>query len=343
MVGRRRTKDTDLPRHVYRHNGHFRHRVGKSGQWTKLAPLNDYAGMLTALGKLLEKGEPLNTVELLWASYQADELHKLAKKTQQNRRNDMKWPLVSFGKMDPATIEPHHIWTYWKKRGETEQARHEIRAISALLTYARQVGARKLENPCFKLGMKGAKARTIYVTDAMFWAVHDVAPRMIQHAMKLMWCSGLDGATIRKIERRHVTDTGLLFERIKTGKFQQIDGPDLVQILKAALAERPQLRRFVICTRKGGAFSANGFQTAWQRAITRSIKLGKLAPDQRYHAHDIRAKGASEAASDQAASDLLGHADKQVTVHHYRRLPQRSEAVPIRVANDSGDSGKSAS
>jgi integrase len=342
VVGRRRTKDTDLPRHVYRHNGWFRHRVGKKGKWTKLAPLDDYAGMLTALGKLLEKGTPLNTVELLWASYQNEELPKLAKKTQQNRRNDMKWPLHSFGKVDPAIIEPHHIWTYWKKRGETEQARHEIRALSALLTYARQTGARKDENPCFKLGMKGAAERTIYVTDAMFYAVHDVAPPMIQYAMRLMWCAGLDGATVRKLERRNVTKTGLLFERGKTKKLQQIDGPDLVQILTAALAERPQLRRFVICTHKGGAFSADGFQTAWQRAVTKAIELGRLTPGQRFHAHDIRAKAASESASDKAASNLLGHADEKVTVHHYRRLPQRSEAVPIRVANVSGDSDKSA-
>jgi integrase len=336
-MGRHRTKDTDLPRHVYRHNNAFRHRLGKTGRWTRLADLDDYAGMLTALGRLLAAGEPLNTVELLWARYQADVLEKLAKKTQQNRRNDMKWPLEVFGKTDPATIEPHHIWTFWRKRGENEQARHEIKALSALLTYARQVGARSTENPCFNLRMKGAKARTVYVTDGMFYAVHDVAPSMLRYAMQLAWCSGLDGATLRKLERRHVTDTGLLFERGKTGKYQQIEGPDLVQILKAALAQRPQIRRFVICTRKGGAYASNGFQTGWQRAITKAIKLGRLAPEDRYHFHDIRAKGASESASDKAASDLLGHADEKVTVHHYRRLPQRSEAVPIRVAKNSGE------
>lgn len=342
MVGRRRTKDTDLPRHVYRHNGAFRHRAGKNTLWTRLAGLDDYTGMLTALGKLLEKGSPLNAVELLWASYQNDELVKLAKKTQQNRRNDMKWPLQAFGKVDPATIEPTHIWKYWKKRGETEQARHEIRALSALLTYARQVGARKDENPCFKLGMKGAGERTLYVTDAMFYAVHGIAPPMIRYAMELAWCAGLDGATVRKLERRNVTATGLLFERGKTKKLQQIDGPDLVQILKAALSERPQIRRFVICTHKGGAFAANGFQSAWQRALSDAIEKGRLPAEQRYHFHDIRAKAASEAASDQAASNLLGHADKRVTVHHYRRLPQRSEAVPIRVAKSGGDPENSA-
>jgi integrase len=300
-MGRNRTKDTDLPRHVYRQTGAFRFRASKNSPWIRLAELDDYAGMLTALGRLLAQGAPLNTIELLWARYQADVLEKLAKKTQQNRRNDMKQPLAVFGKVDPATIEPHHIWTYWRKRGETEQARHEIRGLSALLTYARQVGARKDANPCFKLGMKGAKARTVYVTDGMFYAVHDIAPSMIRYAMQLAWCAGLDGATVRKVERRNVTETG-----------------------------------------KGGALSANGFQAAWQRAVTKALKLGRLTPEQRYHFHDIRGKAASEAASDEAASDLLGHADKKVTVHHYRRLPQRSEAVPIRVAKNSGDSGKSA-
>lgn len=340
-MGRHRTKDTDLPRHVYRQNGAFRYRASRRAKWIRLADLDDYAGMLTALGALLAKGDPLNTIEILWASYQTEVLKNLAKKTQQNRRNDMKQPLAVFGKVDPATIEPHHIWTYWRKRGETEQARHEIRGLSALLTYARQVGARKDANPCFKLGMKGAAERTLYVTDAMFYAIHDIAPPMIQYAMRLAWCAGLDGATIRKLERRNVTATGLLFERGKTKRLQQIDGPDLVQILKAALSERPQLRRFVICTNKGGAFTANGLQIAWQRVMRKAIDTGRLPAEQRYHLHDIRAKAASESASDQAAADLLGHADKAVTVHHYRRLPQRSDAVSIRVAQTSGESGKS--
>ena len=327
-VGRKRTRDFDLPRRVYRKNGAFWF-VTLDNEWKRLAPLDDYAGMLKALGALLDTSTPPNTVELLWSKYQTEVLVKLAAKTQSGRRNDMKKPLQVFGKVDPATIEPHHIWTFWRDRGETEQARHEIRALSALLTFARQCGARSTDNPCFKLGLAGAKGRDLYVTDAMFFAVRDIAPTMIGYAMDLAWCGGLDEGTIRQLERRHVISTGLKFERGKTGKYQLIEGDDLVTIVRAALSERPQMRRSLICRHDGKPYTANGFQTAWQRAMRKAIEAGRLPAELRFHFHDIRAKGGSEAQSDEDAMNLLGHSDIEVTRKHYRRLPQRSQAIPI--------------
>lgn len=330
-VGAKRTRDFDLPKRVYRKNGAFWY-VDYENKWHRLAPLDDYPGMLKALGALLNTDEVPRTVELLWAKYQVDEFPSLARKTQQGRRNDMKWPLKVFGKMDAQDVEPHHIWTFWRDRGRTEQARHEIRAFSVLMTYARQVGARKgpeNSNPCFDLKLPGAKARDLYVTDEMFYAVHDIAPPMIALAMELAWCAGLDEGTILRLERKHVIDTGLLFERGKTGKYQLVEGDDLVQIVKAALKERPQVRRSIICARNGRAYAPNGFQSAWQRVMNDAIESGRLPAQQRYHFHDLRGKAASEAESDEAAMNLLGHGDKQITRKHYRRLPQRSQALRI--------------
>lgn len=329
-MGRRRTKHPGLPKHVRPKNGSYHYENPVTREWTRLAPLDDYAGMLTALALILAANAPTNTLEQLWAKYQVEELPKLAKKTQQNRRNDMKRPLAVFGKMPASAIEPHHAWTYWRKRGETEQAKHEIRAMSALLTYARQVGARTTANPWFELGLEVKnKAPRPYVTDAMFYAVRDIAPPMLGYMMDAAWCCGLDGATLRMLERRHITDTGLLFERPKTDKYQQIDGPDLVEIVKSALRLAPQVRRFIFCKRGGQPFTANGMQTAWQRLVHKAIKLGRLKPEERYGLHDLRAKAASEAESDEAAKNLLAHSDVKVTRQHYRRLPQRAEALKI--------------
>jgi integrase len=302
--------------------------VTKDNEWKPLG--KDYPEALRQYAAILAGDAPGHTIELLWAKYQGQVLPKLAAKTQTNRRNDMKWPLKVFGEVTPESIEPHHIWTYWRERGETEQARHEIKAISALLTYARQCGARKSDNPCYDLKLPGAKARDLYVTDAMFFAVRDIAPTMLGYAMDLAWCAGLDSATIRRLEwRNHVTKTGLLFERGKTGKLQQIDGEDLVLILRQLRQEPPQFRRSVICSRDGKPYTADGFQSAWQDAIAKAIKLERLKPEDRYHFHDLRGKAASEAESDEAASALLGHGDVQVTRKHYRRLPQRSQALRI--------------
>lgn len=329
-MGRRRTKHPGLPAHVRPKNGAYHYENPKTREWTRLAAIDDYPGMLKALAVILAADAPTHTIELLWARYEVERLPQLAKKTQQNRRNDMKRPLQVFGKMNAQAIDPWHAWTYWRKRGETEQAKHEIRAMSALLTYARQVGARTTDNPWFELGLEvKSKAPRPYVTDAMFFAVRDIAPPMIGYMMDAAWSGGLDGATLRYLERRHVTDTGLLFERPKTGKLQQIDGPDLAEIIKAALRLPPQVRRFIFCRRGGQPYSANGFQTAWQRLVRKAIKLGRLKAEQRYHFHDLRGKAASESETDEQAKNLLGHGDVKVT-QIYRHLPQRGEAIRIR-------------
>lgn len=336
-MGRPRSKYPGLPKHVRRANRAFHFEDPKTRKWSRLADEDDYAGMLTALARILQANAPTNTLEHVWAKYEVEELPKLAKKTQKNRRNDMKRPLAAFGKMSADAIEAHHAWTYWRKgkRAETEQAKHEIRAMSALLTYARQIGARKTDNPWFELGLKvrNKKPRP-YVTDDMYFAVRDIAPPMIGYMMDAAWCAGLDGATLRMLERRHVTETGLLFERPKTRHLdeerrQQIDGADLVEIIRSALRLAPQVRRFIFCRRGGQAYTANGFQTAWQRLIRKAIKLGRLKPEDRYGLHDLRGKAGSEAASDEQAKDLLGHSDVKVTREHYRRLPQRGEALNI--------------
>jgi integrase len=327
-MGPRRTKHPGLPKHVRPKNGAYHYESPVTRKWKRLASLDDYSGMLTALARILTANAETNTVEKLWAKYQIEVLPTLAPKTQQNRRNEMTRPLLVFGKMNPADIEPHHGFTYFRKRGGTEQARKEVRAVSALLTYARQMGARKTENPFFALRLEVERKGRPYVTDAMFYAVRDIAPPMLGYAMELAWCAGLDGATIRRLERRHITETGLLFERGKTGKLQQIDGPDLVEILKAALRLPPQVRRFVICARGGKPYTADGFQSAWQDAIAKAIRLGRLDKSQRYGMHDLRGKAGSESESDEAAKNLLGHGDVKVT-QRYRRLPVRGEALRI--------------
>lgn len=331
-VGRPRTKNKHLPRRVYEKHGAY-YFLDRNNEWHRLASVDDYPGALKALAARLTSGAPIDNIEQLWAKYQVEELVRKAKKTQQNRRNDMKWPLKVFGPMRAGDIEPHHVWTFWRKRGQTEQARHEIRALSALLTFARQCGAMRNENPCFDLKLPGATPRTLYVTDEMFFAVRDIAPTMLGYAMDIALCGGLDESTIISLERRHVVPTGLEFERGKTKKPQLVEGEDLVTIVKAALGERPQLRRFVICRRDGKPYTANGFQTAWQRLMVNATSPGKNGEPprlaERYHFHDLRAKSGSDAASDKEAAERLGHADEDVTRRHYRRLPQRSKALRI--------------
>jgi integrase len=233
-----------------------------------------------------------------------------------------------FGKTRPEDIEPHHVFTYWQRRGKTEQARHEIRALSALLTYARRMGARRAPNPCFGLQLPQSKARERYVTDDEFLAVRDLAPPLIGYAMDLALLCGMDQGTIRRLERRHLTDEGIEFERGKTGKRQLIEWNDELRLTVDGIKrEPPQLRQALICNRRGKPYSANGFRSQWQRVMRKAKAAGIAA----FHFHDLRAKSASDSSDDQSAADRLGHGDVELTRRVYRRLPQRAKALSIKI------------
>lgn len=323
-VGRRRTKDKHLPQRVYLRRG-MHYFVDRAGKWHALAKA--YDDMLRALAALIGRDTQGNTVSSLIDRYVTDELAEKADRTQRGRLQEFKTIRAVFGHMQPEEIESHHVWSFWQARGKTEQSRHEVRALSALLTYARRIGARTRPNPCFGLQLPMSKRRSRYVTDHEFVLVRSFAQPMIRHAMNLALVAGLDQGTIRRLEWRNVTDEGLVFERGKTGKLQRVKfNDDLRAIVREVRQERPQLRRFLICNRRGQSYTLNGFQSQWRRTMDKALASG--LPD-RYHFHDLRAKSASDDESDQGAADRLGHGDVELTREVYRRLPRDSEALSI--------------
>ena len=67
--------------------------------------------------------------------------------------------------------------------------------------------------------------------------------------------------------------------------------------------------------------------------VGRASKPGKKGEPpllaERFTFHDLRAKSASDSASDQDAADRLGHGDVKLTRDTYRRLPRRAAALKI--------------
>lgn len=332
-MGRTRTKNKHLPARVY-FRGRAYHFVDLAGKWHNLG--RDYPGALRKLSTLIDRGAPANTVQQVIGRYSTEELAGKADKTVRGRLQEFKPLVKAFGHIAAEAIEPHHVWGYWLARGKTEQARHEIRALSAVLTYARRIGARTRPNPCFGLQLPQSKARDRYVSTEEYLAMRALAPPMIQYAMDLAVLAGMDQGTIRVLERRNVTEEGLNFERGKTGAWQLVEWNDeLRAVVKGALALRPQLRRVLICNRKGQGYSRNGFQSQWQRVM----KKAKAAGMETFHFHDLRAKSASDAGSDQEAADRLSHTDPALTRRVYRRKPKRAIAgtlleKPSFIGND---------
>jgi integrase len=182
--------------------------------------------------------------------------------------------------------------------------------------------------------------RERYVLDEEFLAVRDLAPPMVAHAMNLALLCGMDRSTILSLERRHITDGGILFRRPKTDKHASsreqliLWSDELRAEVDAILREPPRLRAALICTPKGTPYTMDGFASAWGRTMRKAEAAGIGS----FHFHDLRAKSASEAESDQAAADRLGHGDVKLTQRVYRRLPRKADpaALPTRIVDKSG-------
>ena len=325
-VGRHRTHDKHLPRGVYLKHGAYylvRYEAGRK-RWTRLG--SEYSTALAALARMVAARSDVVSISTLAARYETDMLPRKTPTTQEAERYRLRRIVAVFGELAPTDLRPSHVWEYWMQRGETAGARKEIQALSSVMTFARRLGELDGPNPCADLRLPGATPRRRYVTDEEFLALRAIAPPMISHAMNLALICGMDRSTILRLERRNLTDDGILFARGKTGREQLILWtPELREVITAILRERPQLRQALICNRRGRPMTASGFSSCWDRVMRRYVDGG----GQTFHFHDLRAKSASDAGSDQEAADRLGHGDARLTRKVYRRLPAVSQPLKI--------------
>jgi integrase len=323
MGGKRRT-NKHLPRRVYEKHGAFWF-VDPQNKWHRLAA--DYPTALVALANLMNKSLPAVTVELLIARFKAEELPKKAKATQKSRLQELKQIEKVFGHMAPDDIEPSDAWNFYRARGEIEQAKHEVRALSAVLSFGRRIGACKKPNPCFGLRLEGSGERKRYVTDDEFLIVRGLAPEILGYAMDTALLAGCRKNDIICMERKHIVADGIQYEPTKDGKFSLIEWNDELRMtIDGALRVPPRLRQFVFCTREVKQFTPDGFNTAWQRLMAKAMKEGLT---ERFTFNDLRAKSASDADTDEEASARLNHSTTAITRRVYRRLPRRAKALRI--------------
>lgn len=104
---------------------------------------------------------------------------------------------------------------------------------------------------------------------------------------------------------------------------------DLYQVVTVsqAKAARPiDFSPWLFCTSKGKGYfnedsgQATGWDSMWQRFMRRLLKDTKIT--ERFTEHDLRGKVGSDLASIERATDLLGHASREITKRHYRRKPE---------------------
>jgi integrase len=129
-----------------------------------------------------------------------------------------------------------------------------------------------------------------------------------------------------------LTETGIMVRPHKTINTKRTARifewtPALKLAVEQAKAARPiDISPWLFCTREGQGYfnedsgQASGWDSMWQRFMTRLLKDTDVK--ERFTEHDLRAKVGSDLTSIERATDLLGHASKEITKRHYRRKPE---------------------
>ena len=325
-VGKTRKTNKHLPRRMYEKHGAFWY-VDRLNKWHPLG--KDYAAALVRYAALVDE-VGTDTIDELITKYIKEVFPSLAAASRKSRLRDFKNVRKVFGAMAPGDVKPSHAWTHFNERGKHQGARHEIRALSAVLGWAGKWGAIDV-NPLHDIGFPTFKPRDRYVTDEEFMKVRAVAHPMVRFAMNIALITGSRQTDILNLDRKQVAAGRLKVQQSKTKKtvFFPVAG-SLEENIAQALAMPPQVRQFIIANRKGKPYTESGFQTQWKRAMTKAFP----ALEDRFMFRDLRAKSISDADTLEEARIRAGHADSRITQQVYRRLPEVATVQDISRLRD---------
>lgn len=328
-MSRQRTKNKGLPTNVYRKHGAYYLVVWnsetKKNRWHKLGRTE--AEMYHALAEKFERKSSnlYPTMKAVFARYRREVLPTKAAKTAKEQAKQLCDLDTFFGTAPPEQVRSTHIYQFRDEgRASPVATNRKIALLSHVFTKAIEWGVLD-SNPCKNVRKFSERPRTRYVTDAEFEAVAAIAPASIRLLMEFSYLTCMRLGDIRSLARQQVSEEGITYVAAKTQKHGNCAttvtwSPDLRAVVAEALSLHKKVARMhVFVTETGLVWSESGFTSAWSRLMDKALKLGVIT--EKFHFHDLRAKGASDRLSAEDARKALGHSNLQTT-RIYRRAPE---------------------
>lgn len=254
----------------------------------------------------------------------------------------------------------HHAHEYRNACAQYQsrkKANLDLEVLSHVFTKCLEWGSPNLiEHPIVgKMKKLTLPSRTRYVQDWELAEFLSVATPLQKAYVPLKQALGIDKSMMLRIQIPHIKAEGLEIEKRskirnnpkakrKLYPFKDADGEDTglralldaVKSWRADVLPRNVISPWLFCAarrrkRKDGSYvmpgdplinengEAGAFDQAWQESMARALANTKLA--ERFTEHDLCAKTASDAESDEEAARLRGHLNTATTAKVYRRKP----------------------
>lgn len=320
-MGRKRQSNRHLPERMYRKSGSY-YFVDTDNHWHNLG--RDYLKAVAAYAQFRGPDKPIKTVSDLLDRYLSEVSPLKAETTHKGELRLSKIIRAGLGHIPADQVTKRTIYAYLDARKQTPiQANREFALLSHAYKKAIRWGVVD-ENPCQGVEKFKEKSRNRYVTDQELEAFKQSAGNLIATYLDFKYLTALRKKDILSLKREQIKEDGIHLTTSKTGKAIIIEwSPALREVVEKAKrlhCQNPNTVRFsqhLFCTRKGTAYTPDGFSTNWQRQMNKALEKGVLTD--RFTEHDIRAKAGSDSESIEAARDLLTHDSTSTTQQSYRR------------------------
>lgn len=326
-VGRKKKLNKHLPRGVTHEHGAYYFR----GPDRKRVRLGGAMGEALAAWAALVQPEPgsITTLHDAFERYKLEVVPKKAPKTQAGYLYMLPGLDLVWGKMAVTAVKPRHGYLLLDDGAKTPtQALKRFNLLSGVLTQCVKWGVIDA-NPFHEVDKAGyvPGSRDRCPSDAEYAAVYSIASDRMRIAMDLALLVGLRKGGVLRLELGDVQEDGLLCRRPgKTTKPLLFEWtPELRSVVAFAQSLEPRVRRALLCTHEGTAYTDDGFQANWGRLMDNALERGLI--DERFRFNDLRAKSATDDVDELVASMRLGHTTPATTRRVYIRRPRRAKAL----------------
>ena len=151
-----------------------------------------------------------------------------------------------------------------------------------------------------------------------------LASTSMQLLLDFAYLTKLRQTEILNIERKNITDAGILVFISKNNRYDMIEWTDALRDNVNAAIQLASNSLYLFPNQKSERYTSDGFKANWQRLIKKAENLGVI--DQRFTFHDIRAMAVTYTANKEgieAASLAAGHSSTTITKRVYVRSIQK--------------------